>query len=235
MPSTQKDHSLNKIPNLSWLPWVGSEVFDNGQRLLIVGESHYANGETNEAYEDNLSRLGKNDFTRNLIKETQLQKRYQHKALGNFFKAFFGNASVNNDKLWKEIAFYNFVQRTMNYSSFDSKKTEQPTINDFDRGWEVFVELAKILKPTDCIFIGVAAATSFERMMDRLKVNRTDRVFHPKIGSTAPVTSSVTIDGCTINMTFVRHSSAYFSSEEWHPFLQKHHGRLIEELSVKAK
>ena len=231
--STQQDSNLEKKTNLCWLPWIGLDYFKNNKRLLIVGESQYAQGETEEAFNEDLARVNGKDFTRNSIQQTQLQGHYQHLALDNLFKALFTNSAVNKEKLWKEIAFYNFVQRVMDYSSFNGKKTEQPTIADFDEGWKVFVELVKILKPTDVIFIGVSAATPFERMMDQLNIKHSGRIAHDKIGNTNPVSASIEIEGHLTNISFIKHSSAYFSPDQWQPFLHKQHGAILQELHSK--
>ncbi len=231
--SIQQDSELKSISTLSWIPWVGSSYFTNTNRLLIIGESQYAQGETAAEYNEDLDRVNEMDFTRNTVLQTQIQNHYKHATLDNLLKALLGNGSINKEKLWKEIAFYNFVQRVMDYSSFNGKKSEQPTIEDFDQGWKVFVELVKILKPTDCIFIGVSAAIPFERMMDQLNIKRTDRISHDKIGHTNPISATIEIDGHTTKITFVRHSSAYFSPEEWNPFLEKQHGNFIQELKTR--
>lgn len=229
----QHDSELNSIPNLSWLPWIGSEYFKNNNRLIIIGESQYAQGETAIAYEEDLAKVTRIDFTRNAVLQTQIQNHYKHPALDNLLKALFGNGSIDKAKLWKNVAFYNFVQRIMDYSSFDGKKTEQPTTADFDAGWKVFVEVVKILKPTDCIFIGVRAATPFERMMDQLNIKRSNRIAHDKVGNTNPISASIEIEGHSTNISFIRHSSAYFSPEEWHPFLEIQHGTIIQKLKTK--
>lgn len=231
--STQEDNNLNKIPNLSWLPWVGSDYFKNSNRLLIIGESQYAQGETAAAYKEDLARVNEMDFTRNAVLQTQIQNHYKHPALDNLLKSLFGNTSINKEKFWKEIGFYNFVQWVMDYSSFNGKKTEQRTIADFDAGWKVFVDVVKILKPTDCIFIGVSAAMPFERMMDQLNIKRTDRISHDKIGNTNPISATIEIDGHSTKITFVRHSSAYFSPDEWNPFLEKQHGNTVQEIKAR--
>lgn len=232
--SIPRDSELNNIPNLSWLPWIGSEYFKNNNRLLIIGESQYAQGEKAIAYKEDLTRVSGIDFTRNAVLQTQIQNYYKHPALDNLLKALFGNGFIDKEKLWKNIAFYNFVQRVMDYSSFEGKKTEQPNIPDFDAGWKVFVEVVKILKPTDCIFIGVSAATPFERMMDQLNIKRSNRIGHDKIGNTNPISASIEIDGYSTNISFIRHSSAYFSPEEWRPFLEEQHGTIIQELKAEV-
>lgn len=232
--SAQEDYNLKNIPNLSWLPWVGSDYFKNNNRLLIIGESQYAQGETLAEYQEDLARVNGIDFTRNAVLQTQIQNNYRHPALDNLLKALLGNTAINKEKLWKEIVFYNFVQRVMDYNSFDGKKTEQPTIADFDEGWKVFVDVVKILKPTDCIFIGVSAAMPFERMMDQLNIKRTNRIAHDKIGNTTPISASIEIEGDVTKISFIRHSSAYFSAEEWHPFLEKQHGKIIQEIKSRV-
>lgn len=230
MINLQNDSRLNKIPKLSWLPYLGTNYEENNNRLLIIGESQYAQGETAEDYQKDFARVNGIDFTRNAVLQTQIQNHYKHPALDNLLKALLGNSSIDKAKLWKNIAFYNFVQRIMDYSSFDSKKTEQPTITDFDEGWKVFVDIVKILKPTDCIFIGVSAAMPFERMMDQLNIKRSDRISHDKIGNTNPISASVEIEDHITNISFIRHSSAYFSPEDWKPFLRKQHSEVIRDL-----
>lgn len=218
-----KDNSLENINGLTWLPWIGKEYFNSSKRLLIIGESHYSDGSTEQAFLANKKLASKNDFTRNTIIQTQIQKAYEHKPLKNLFTALYGNKSINEEKLWSQLAYYNFVQRSMNYSNINGQKnTEQPIIKDFDLGWETFIELVKILKPTDCIFIGVRAAEPFERMMDKLNIKRTDRIVHPEINNVSPRTACITLDGNTINLTFIKHTSAYFSPDAWSEFLGKH-------------
>ncbi|MDM1523185.1 hypothetical protein HX088_07870 [Empedobacter sp. 225-1] len=219
--NSNEDAKLNTISSLTWLPWIGKDFFNSYKRFLIIGESHYADGSSEDAFSANLNLAAKNDFTRNTILQTQIQKAYEHKPLKNLFSALYGNKPINEEKLWSQLAYYNFVQRSMNYSNINGQKnTEQPTIKDFDKGWETFIEVAKILKPTDCIFIGVRAAEPFERMMDKLNIKRTDRIVHPEINNVSPRTASITIDGHQINLTFIKHTSAYFSPNTWSDFLE---------------
>ena len=79
----------------------------------------------------------------------------------------------------------------------------------------------------------MSAANPFERMMDQLNIKRSDRIAHNKIGNTNPISASVEIDGHETNISFIRHSSAYFSQEEWRPFLEEQHGNIIQELRTK--
>ena len=233
MFSTQQDHHLNKIPNLSRFPWVGSEFFDSEKRLLIVGESHYAMGKTKAEYEEDLLRHKNPDFTRKLIEETQIQNLYKYLLLDNFWQALF-HKQPNKSEIWKHISFYNFVQRSMDYSSFDGEKKEQPNIADFKNGWAVFAELVKVLKPTDCIFLGLKASQGFGNLKTDQKVTQFHYSYAPKIGNMTPLEGSVTIDGQKINVSFIQHCSSFFSPHSWNPFLQKRHPELIDFLMKKS-
>ncbi len=229
MLDTTKDNKLDQIKSLKWHPWIGKNFSSSNRRLLIIGESHYYDGDSVETFERNNKLAAEINFTRNTIFQTQIQKAYEHKPLKNLFLSLLGDAKRDEEKLWNQLAYYNFVQRSMNYSNLNGeKKTEQPTIKDFDNGWETFVELAKILKPTDCIFIGVRAAEPFERMMDILNIQRTDRIKHPEINDVSPRTASIVIDGQQINLTFIKHTSAYFSPEAWRVFLEERHSKIAK-------
>lgn len=213
------------MQTLHWQPYLGQNFRNNSKRLLIVGESHYAQGDSDAAFERDMDLVNTRDFTQRMIEQTQLQRKYTHKPLENLFKAMFGNQIPERSTLWKNIGYYNFIQRTMDY-----RRQERPSISDFDKGWEAFVEVASVLQPTDCIFIGVEAATSFERMMDKLGVKRTDRLAHTAINGTQPRTASITLQGSPVKLSFIKHSSAYFSPSEWHAFLVEQHGPTIQSL-----
>ena len=230
---TQKDQPLSKIPNLSRLPWVGSEFSNAERRLLIVGESHYTMGKTKAEHEEDLLRHRNPDFTRKLIEETQIQNLYKYHLLDNFWQALF-QKQPNKSEVWKHVSFYNFVQRSMDYSSFDGEKKEQPNSSDFKNGWAVFAEIVKILKPTDCIFLGLKASEGFGNLKTDNKVTTFDYSYAPKIGNMTPLEGSVTIDEQMINVSFIQHCSSFFSPQSWNPFLQKRHPELIDFLLTKV-
>lgn len=230
------DTALINLPNLKWLPWIGKNFFTNPKRLLIVGESQYANGTSEDEFIADLAVVNHIDFTRNMIQQTQIQNIYVHKPLNNLLKTLFVNDRVNNEKLWENISFYNFIQRPLDYrKNAETGNPERPLVADFDQGWETFVEVVKILEPTDCIFIGVEAATSVERMMDQLQIKRGNRQMHPMINNTSPRTIEVFVSKQAVKVSFIKHSSKFFSPEAWHPFLETQHSDLIKLLLQKAK
>ena len=227
MLNTQKDKDFANIPDLSWLPWLGSRFYAQEKRLLIVGESHYAQGETAEEFQKDLDRQRNPNFTRKLIEETQIQDLYKYKLLDNFWEALLAK-KPNKAALWEHVAYYNFVQRSMDYSSFDGKKAEQPNTTDFRNGWKTFAEVVKIIQPTDCIFLGLKAAAGFGNLKTDSSVSHFEYHYPPKIGNMSPVEGSVIISGQKIDVSFIQHCSSYFSPEAWHPFLVKRHREIID-------
>lgn len=223
MLCTQKDLELEKISDLSWLPWVGSEFFSNTRRLLIVGESHYAQGETPEEFQEDLIRLKNPKFTRKLIEETQIHDFYKYRLLDNFWKAFF-DKDPNKKELWKNIAYYNFIQKSMDYSHKDGLKGySAPNNSDFKEGWMVFAEVVKILQPTDCIFLGLKASVGFGNLKIDPAVSDFGYSYAPKIGNMTPVGGHFTMNGQVIDVSFIQHCSSHFSPAAWKSFLQNRH------------
>lgn len=233
MLNSNLEITLLKIQNLTWLPWIGSDFLTNNRRLLIVGESHYAQGETLEDYKKDLERQSYPDFSRKLIQETQIQDLYKYRLLDNFWKALF-DKSPNKEMLWKNISYYNFIQRSMDYSSFDGRKTEQPTARDFRNAWETFGEVVKILKPTDCIFLGLRAAEGFGNLKIRPDVTDFSYNYPDKIANLSPVEGSFKIDGQKVSVSFIQHCSSHFSPYAWHPFLLKRHPEVVKHFLQKA-
>lgn len=222
-----KNKELNQIKNLKWLPWVGKSFENNQRRLLIIGESHYAQGNDFDSFKKDLDLVNEPNFTKNSIQQTQIEKHYQLKPIDNLLKALYPNDNINVEKFWENVAFYNFIQRPMHGIE------DRPTNQDFDLGWDVFSEIIKVLQPTDCIFIGVKAAESVERMMDTLKVKRENRIYFEKIGGVIPAGIRIFNPNQPIDISFIRHSSAHFSPPNWHPFITSRHQQVINELKTK--
>ena len=156
------DPHLEKIQDLKWLPWIGIDYFTSDERLLIVGESHYLLPEDNPYYEKNKDEVNspEKDFTRNVVQTFCIDHKKVQPMFDNLNRCLFGKRDMKKITLdmrkakWQQLAFYNFVQRPM------ENNQKRPTGEDLENGWKVFAELIKILQPTECIFIGVAAADS---------------------------------------------------------------------------
>ena len=140
---TTFDSEFDKIENLTWYPWVGEKYRNGTRRVLIIGDSHYAveNGIfSQECYDDFMS----TKMTTRGIVECHFNNE-----TWNFYRNLEGTFP-DSDNLWSKIAFYNFIQRPMKQSN------AVPEEQDYLVAWRCFADLIKVLKPTDCIFIGTA-------------------------------------------------------------------------------
>ncbi len=97
----------------------------------------------------------------------------------------------DNKTALSEIAYYNFIQRQMDYSK-DTK--ERPNIDDYKIAWKCFLHIIDILQPTDCIFVGVESVTLFEEMMDKYGVQYTGIDVLEKLNDAYPKKTSIRLD-----------------------------------------
>lgn len=167
---TSYDEGFDNISNLKWLPWVGRNYKGSPNKLLIIGESHYkwtATGEeTPKSIEEQLKSKG---FTRWVIETWALDfENSRKKYKNNNRKLFDGIENVllgtKNDNLWQNVAFYNFIQRDLDWTKKEDKEIPKPA--DWLGGREVFFKVLNILKPTHCLFCGVGIASSLYKQID---------------------------------------------------------------------
>lgn len=211
--SLKYDDDFKEIKDLKWLPWIGAKYFDSEPCLLIVGESHYLLPKTDKHYEKNKQEAKQLDFTRNVVQTKCIDdKKKPQPFYDNLNRCLFGKKKMENitlqmrEEKWQQLAFYNFVQRPMK----NNKK--RPKSEDWETGWKVFAELIKILKPTKCIFIGVAAADNN---------NKYECIKKEKVGRVAPRFFEIPIgEQNAIPCIAIKHTSQYFSWEEWYKFLK---------------
>lgn len=210
------DCHLPEIDGLKWLPWIGKKYFNSEHRLLIVGESHYLidDKEHPERLKKNKEEAEQQDFTRNVIQTFCIENKKPQPTFDNITRCLFGKRTMKKitlemrEEKWRHLAFYNFVQRLM--------KTNQkrPTKDDLQTGWNVFSKLINILQPTECVFIGFAAADS---AYNRYKCERSKE----KVGRYAARLFYVPLeDQHTCRCIAIKHTSQYFSWKEWRKMLE---------------
>ena len=201
--SLKYDDDFREITGLKWLPWIGAKYFDSEPRVLIVGESHYLLPKDDKYYEKNKQEAEQPDFTRNVVQTFCVDQKKPQPTYDNLNRCLFGKKNAKEE--WQQLAFYNFIQRPMK----NNKK--RPKSEDWETGWKVFAELIKILKPTKCIFIGVAAADNN---------NKYECIKKEKVGRVAPRFFEIPIgEQNAIPCIAIKHTSQYFSWEEWYKFL----------------
>lgn len=209
-----KDVKFDAIPTLSWYPWVGKVFFTSRRRILIVAESHYNEGER----VDELNRiiLNRKYTTRNVVQYYPVSHQDNNPMFENLHRCLFRTNNINRENVWSHIAFYNFVQRSMDYN-----RKERPADADWVNGWKTFVEVVKILKPTDCMFVGVGAADKFNENASLLDLNH-ENVQWIKVNNCrgAARRFSLTIDdNYKLNCTSIQHTSHHFSWKAWNAYL----------------
>lgn len=208
-------NTLNELieqNSIKWLPWIGSNYSNNSTRLLIVGESHYYDPVENGSHEKHQSKM----FTREVIEEMAVGKDYyQTRIFQNLHLALLGHDDFDGEKIWSEVAFYNFVQRPMRSNK------ERPSYDDFLSGWNSFHQLITHIKPTCVLFIGLSAANSFNHFASSADVIHSEVQWLEKIGSAYARSCLIYCDGKKLPVYFIRHTSMYFSWRKWNKFLEK--------------
>jgi len=218
--SEEFDQSLDFLfeDGLSWYPWVGKNYANTGGGLLIVGESHYTCEQDEEQAHQGVERFMANrDYTREVVGQCPITRRWNNRLFDNIPKALVGPNNIEAEILWKELAFYNFVQRPMEYHY-----KERPSSEDFAQGWLVFLGVMKVLRPRTCVFIGVAASNSFNEVMSDLGIKHSKIKWSGRLNNIylrSPV--SIEYGGVSTRIVFIKHASSYFSWKNWHVYLQE--------------
>ncbi|HHT82529.1 MAG TPA: hypothetical protein GX003_03740 [Acholeplasmataceae bacterium] len=232
MKTNTYEELFNEVKGLTWLPWVGSNYNEN--RLLLVGESHYAQGDNGEEDLDCY-----NSFLRDKNATISIVEDVLDGSTWNFFTnthyALTGNDNVDREAFWKNVAFYNFIQRPMHTTG------DRPSPSDYKTGWEVFFELLKVIKPTHCIFLGsggskylwplVEKNDDIEFIKDKCTIEQWDK----KIGRFFGKVAHLEFEDVSTDITFIRHPSAFFKKEEWHNYLMEKAGPILKELQHKTR
>lgn len=182
---------------LKFQPWIGNEYGENNSdRLLLLGESHYLQGEENH----------QSDFTTqvvtNFLNDEQMETPY--------FKRI--NLLFNQDKsFWDKIAFANLIQ-----SGLDVSKS-QPTEEDLSTIAPAYKILLNTLKPNKVVVLS-------KRMWDYwIPFEGGIEIIPKKPDSIALEVWQYEYDGGTCLATGIKHPSRLFgnSYKEWIPVIKK--------------
>ena len=213
------DTSFSSVPNLRWTPWVGRNYskMESGKRLLIVGESHYAKARPNEPLEALREKEAKNkEYTREVIWECPISRDWGNRTLDNIPLVIVGDGNYRREEFWRGVAFYNFVQRMVNY---DAVPLERPTDADFMLGWTVFYDVLKVLRPDYCVFLGSTAHQCFWAAMKKMGADYSDVKRREKVGRCWGYRAGLKIADNEIPLVFIQHPGKCFSPPEWHNYL----------------
>lgn len=140
------------MKNIFFMPWKG-EKFESsgylGNKILVLGESHYCEIEQICAECGTTGMVGCNDFTNNTVRKF-LEYKFSglaHERWMNTYTKFgnvLANRHLNADEtadFWHSIAFYNFVQIAV------TDKRIPPSAENFRISEEAFFQVARELSP----------------------------------------------------------------------------------------
>lgn len=219
--STSFDTGFGAIPGLTWLPWVGRayEHKPLPARLLIVCESHY----TNEPDEVKARQIIEQhhrypNYTREIVQELGPDRDWENKTFNALHKTLFLTDAPNREAFWADVCCYNFVQRMLWYPPGNP---ERPTYEDFIHGWRVFLEVAALLKPTHCLFVGIEASNHFNGFMAGQSLQFVPSKWTEQVSRTWGRQAIVEIAGHPTLLHFIQHSGKFFSWSGWHKYLQR--------------
>ena len=233
--ATRYDDALLVVPGLTWLPWVGQGFVERPlkKRLLVAGESHYYRGDTPEKREaERKAYLTNPQSTRDVVSESLINQDWTTRTLTNIPKLLFQATAIDRPRLWADSAYYNFVQRPMDHNQ--GGQPERPTEDDFVAGWRVFAEVVRIIQPSQCLFIGVEAAKTFNDSMTRQKVPFEQVSFDPPLGGVCPRVAGLEIAAAATKLVFVHHLGRCKVLSQWHDYLQAHHTGFMNWLEAES-
>ncbi|QNK77780.1 hypothetical protein AAFN75_17605 [Algibacter sp. AS12] len=208
-----KDSEFTELTELKWLPFIGKDYFNSAQKIMVIGESHYR--------DDNQESIDWNNqltFTRDIHSIIAINKKYDRTKVFYYLnRALFRNDSkIDTNVLWSKLTFYNFIQ-----SSMHTRKS-RPVESDYLKGWSNYFEMMPILKPNFCLFIGVQASDYLKKAIKNSDFKIKEFKKLEKINGTFP--REVIIEqsnGKEIKLLFIKHTSNFFSWDDWNKFLKK--------------
>jgi hypothetical protein len=229
------DAAFRIVPELTWLPWVGQHFAGRplDKRLLVVGESHYYNGETPHERQTNREKwLVYPQYTREVVSESLVNNDWSTRTLDTIPKVLLKTGNFDPVNLWGACSYYNFVQRMMDYMKEGGP--ERPSWEDYLKGWNVFSQVVSIIQPSHCFFIGVTAANSFNQWITSQNTFAGSITSTRKIGGTWARAATVEVAGRKISLIFVKHLGLPLSWSEWHDYLQVQHPDLMNWLGAEG-
>jgi len=164
MITDEQIEEFDKIEGLTWYPWIGNNFDQQNSKLLLIGESHYADdGEGN--FDEECFHSFLNDkwttasYIQNFTKNNRILGKDTWSLYENIYRALFRTTNIDVEKFWSKVAFYNFIQRPMKSIS------ERPSNSDYRDSFNIFINLVKKISVTHCIFLGNSSQKYFSTII----------------------------------------------------------------------
>jgi len=222
------DKSFNKdfrraaeLNGLTWYPWVGANYASAKKKILFVAESHYSSENDPKLIAKKLAEVADDiDLTKDVAWESHVNNWWDNVMVRGLHQALFKTSRLPEDgrkSLWKTTAFYNFIQRPMEYNA---NNKERPSGEEFFAGWNTFVAVVKILKPEVVVFIGTTAMGCFRQALSAMHIKH-EEVSCEFANGAYSRSGWLEVDNYRTSLLSIRHTSNFFSWPTWNEVLTR--------------
>ena len=210
-----------ELNGLTWYPWVGAKFATAEKKVLVVAESHYSSENDKEQIAKKLAEVaGDIGLTKDVVWESHIYDWWHSTMVSGLHRALFKTSRLpeqGRKSLWEHIAFYNFIQRPMEYNA---EVKERPSGEEFFAGWNTFVEVVKILKPEVVIFVGTTAMRCFKQALSAMNVKHEEVSCEFANGAYSRF-GWLEADNYRTSLISIRHTSNFFSWPTWNEVLTR--------------
>lgn len=191
--------------HLFFKPWIGAEYASGGifgKRILVLGESHYTDGEP----DPNITNDVLNEY---LSYETTVPPYLQ--SFNKFERSLVGTTTdgAARRQIWNSVVFYNYLQVPM------SGPRQAGNEADYANAAEAFFEVLEQYRPEYIIVWGY-------RLWDAMPTDRWEWGEELTLDG-APVRTGCYLlaDGTRVKAVPVKHPSAGYSWNKWYKFINQ--------------
>lgn len=216
---------------LTWYPWVGAKFASAEMKILVVAESHYSSENDKKLIAKKLAEVADDiGLTKDVVWESHVNEWWHNTMVSGLHRALFKTSHLpehGRKSLWEGIAFYNFIQRPMEYNT---EVKERPSGEEFFAGWNTFVEVVKILKPEVVIFVGTTAMGCFKQALSAMNVKHEEVSCEYANGAYSRF-GWLETDNYRTALISIRHTSNFFSWPTWNDVLTRRLPKVVKYLN----
>lgn len=204
---TSFDRDFAARPNLPWWPWVGKDYSKAGPRSILLGESIYDWG---AGFPARYEKTGALRETHNLH---ALDYRRNSRYVRNIERAIYCRSAPSEEQkraLWAGVAYHNLVLEPL------ATIKKRPTFDQYLKGWHEFLALGHLLEIDQGIVYGLEAK-KIDALREAIKMRGASCEHQrlAKVGRSEPRLISISDEGSTFKLLFIRHPSSYFNWRQW--------------------
>ncbi len=192
-----REIGLNEMKHVYFKPWIGSRYIENSIKMLLLGESHYADETPSQEFTIDLTRKYSNG-------------EFNHRFWTQIMQVVSGKShwDIDRKEFWSNYAFYNYIQDVVAKSAGVGPSQEM-----VDAASTPFREVLAEHKPTHILVLS-------KRLWESLPDDG-DSGESICIGNEKRETWIYSVSGHSSRATWIPHPSYGFSAPKWHPWILK--------------